>query len=84
MGSSPAVTNYAEIQQNEVDVLRSIFMEDFKEKEVKAGAWNVGHGVPKGPRISLASSALYKCGSTAVCPVVLPIHSVRETLAWRS
>ncbi|KAL9100903.1 MAG: hypothetical protein Q9187_009307, partial [Circinaria calcarea] len=33
-------TDYLEIQQNEIDVLRSIFMEDFVEEEVKAGAWN--------------------------------------------
>jgi hypothetical protein len=36
-----AKTDYAEIQQNEIDVLRSIFMEDFVEEEVKPGAWNV-------------------------------------------
>ena len=35
-------TNYAEIQQDEVEALRSIYMEDFEEKEIKTGAWNVG------------------------------------------
>lgn len=36
-------TDYFEIQQNEIDALHSIFMEDFVEEEVKAGAWNVGY-----------------------------------------
>ena len=49
MGPSPAVTNYAEIQQNEIEVLRSIFMEDFVEKEGKTGAWNVGRRAYYGP-----------------------------------
>lgn len=34
-------TNYAEIQQDELEVLRSIYMEDFEEEAVKTGAWNV-------------------------------------------
>ncbi|MCJ1351292.1 MAG: hypothetical protein MMC33_001276 [Icmadophila ericetorum] len=34
------VTNYSEIQQNEIDALRSIYMEDFAEEKAKAGAWN--------------------------------------------
>ena len=34
------VTNYAEIQQDEIDVLRSIYMEDFVEDEAKRGPWN--------------------------------------------
>lgn len=38
---SPA-TNYAEIQQDEVEALASIFMEEFHEEEAKNGAWNVG------------------------------------------
>ncbi|MCJ1393822.1 hypothetical protein MMC18_006698 [Xylographa bjoerkii] len=33
-------TDYAEIQQNEIEALRSIFMEDFAEHKAKAGAWN--------------------------------------------
>jgi predicted DNA-binding protein (UPF0251 family) len=36
------ITNYMEIQRDEVEALRSIFMEDFEEEEVKTGAWNVG------------------------------------------
>lgn len=39
----PPVTNYSEIQQDEVEVLRSIYMEDFIEEEAKTGAWNVGN-----------------------------------------
>lgn len=35
-------TSYAEIQQDEIEVLRSIYMEDFVETETKTGAWNVG------------------------------------------
>lgn len=35
------LTDYAEIQQMEIDALKSIFMEDFEEEEMKAAAWNV-------------------------------------------
>lgn len=35
------VTNYAEIQQNEVEALRSIYMDDFHEVKSKSAAWNV-------------------------------------------
>ena len=45
MAQTPSTTNYAEIQENEVQVLQSIFMEDFIEEEAKAGAWNVGQGL---------------------------------------
>lgn len=34
-------TDYVEIQQNEVAVLQSIYMEDFQEAQVKAAAWSV-------------------------------------------
>lgn len=34
------VTDYSEIQQNEVEALRSIYMEDFEEGQTKIGAWN--------------------------------------------
>lgn len=37
-----SVTKYAEIQQDEIEALKSIYMEDFVEKEIKTGAWNVG------------------------------------------
>ncbi|ERF70092.1 hypothetical protein EPUS_00279 [Endocarpon pusillum Z07020] len=33
-------TDYVEIQQNEVAVLQSIYMEDFQEAQVKAAAWS--------------------------------------------
>lgn len=38
----PPGTKYAEIQQDEIDALRSIYMDDFEEQEAKVGAWNVG------------------------------------------
>lgn len=34
-------TDYAEIQQNELSVLQSIYMEDLEEVKVKAAAWSV-------------------------------------------
>lgn len=37
----PSVTNYVEIQKNELEALRSIFMDDFEEVRTKAAAWNV-------------------------------------------
>ena len=36
------LTNYAEAQQEELEVLRSIYMDDFEEIERKQAAWNVG------------------------------------------
>lgn len=35
-------TDYEQIQQDEIAVLQSIFMEDFVEEKSKAAAWNVG------------------------------------------
>lgn len=32
-------TNYSEIQRDEIEALRSIYMEDFEEQEAKTGAW---------------------------------------------
>ena len=37
---APSITNYAEIQHDEIEALRSIYMEDFVEIETKTGAWN--------------------------------------------
>ena len=42
MTATPGTTDYVEIQENEVQVLQSIFMEDFVEEKTKAAAWNVG------------------------------------------
>ena len=36
----PSVTNYAEIQQEEVEVLRSVYADDFVEEKPKTAAWN--------------------------------------------
>ncbi|KAL8734889.1 MAG: hypothetical protein Q9166_001241 [cf. Caloplaca sp. 2 TL-2023] len=36
----PTITNYTEIQRDEIEVLRSIYMEDFQEEKPKVGAWN--------------------------------------------
>ncbi|KAL6713136.1 eukaryotic translation initiation factor 2-alpha kinase [Lecanora helva] len=36
----PKITDYGEIQNDEIDALRSIYMEDFIEGEAKTGAWN--------------------------------------------
>ena len=40
-------TNYIEIQQNEVAVLQSIYMEDFEEVKVKPAAWSVSYRLIK-------------------------------------
>ena len=37
---APITTNYSEIQRDEIEALRSIYMEDFVEEEAKTGAWN--------------------------------------------
>ena len=54
MAQTPSTTDYDEIQENEVQVLQSIFMEDFVEEKAKAGAWNVGSSLVKGPPFSLS------------------------------
>ena len=36
---APKTTNYAEIQNDEIEALRSIYMDDFVEEEAKTGAW---------------------------------------------
>ena len=38
---APTTTNYGEIQHDEIEVLRSIYMDDFVEEKTKTGAWNV-------------------------------------------
>lgn len=38
----PMKTDYEKIQNDEVEVLRSIFVEEFEDVENKPGAWNVG------------------------------------------
>lgn len=35
----PITTNYSEIQHDEIEALRSIYMNDFVEEEAKTGAW---------------------------------------------
>lgn len=42
LGKMSPATNYAEIQQDEVQALASIFMEEFHEEEARTSAWNVG------------------------------------------
>jgi len=44
MAPSEGLTDYDEIQQNEMEALKSIFMHDFQEEETKTVAWNVGDG----------------------------------------
>ena len=39
--AAAAITNYAEIQGNEIEALRSIYMVDFRDLESKPTAWNV-------------------------------------------
>lgn len=40
---APQITNYVEIQQDEIDALRSIYMEAFEEEKPRVGAWKVSH-----------------------------------------
>lgn len=35
------ITNYIEIQNDEIEALRSIYMGDFSEEKIRTGAWNV-------------------------------------------
>ena len=36
---APSTTSYSEIQHDEIEALRSIYMDDFMEEEAKTGAW---------------------------------------------
>ena len=45
----PVRTDFQAIQQDEIEALRSIYMDDFKEMQKKA-AWNVGE---RSPRLSI-------------------------------
>ena len=36
---APTTTNYSEIQHDEIEALRSIYMDDFMEEEAKTGPW---------------------------------------------
>ena len=36
---APTITNYFEIQHDEIEALRSIYMDDFIEEKAKTGAW---------------------------------------------
>ena len=36
---APTTTNYSEIQHDEIEALRSIYMDDFAEEEAKTGPW---------------------------------------------
>ncbi|MCJ1313807.1 hypothetical protein MMC25_007487 [Agyrium rufum] len=38
--AAPQTTNYVEIQENEVEALRSIYMDDFREMKSKTAVWN--------------------------------------------
>ena len=38
---APSTTNYPEIQNDEIEVLRSIYMDDFVEEKFTLAAWNV-------------------------------------------
>lgn len=40
MSTKASATDFLEIQRNEVEALRSIYMDDFEEGKVKKGAWN--------------------------------------------
>ena len=48
---APSTTNYDEIQQDEIEALRSIYMDDFAEEEKKTGAWNVGLSLNSRPSL---------------------------------
>ena len=42
---TPGLTNYAQIQADEIGVLQSIFMDDFHEERVMASAWQVSRSI---------------------------------------
>lgn len=58
---APKTTDYSEIQQNEIEALRSIYMEDFKEDAVKTGAWNVGCNTFKGCNLHESPQTGFNC-----------------------
>ena len=73
-------TNYDEIQQNELEVLRSIFMEDFVEEEMKTVAWNVCRSKSKGRAAPLIYAGILNCSkaSRVVVGITLSVWSIQE------
>ncbi|KAH0562566.1 hypothetical protein GP486_002750 [Trichoglossum hirsutum] len=79
--------DYDEIQQNELEVLRSIYMEDFEEANSKTGAWNktADHTfklylkAPSDPD----TSATLSVTMTATYPKTLPLLSVSSAAGLR-
>ena len=70
MAQTPGTTNYAEIQENEVQVLQSIFMDDFAEQAVKTGAWNTK--TERAFRLTLRPPSFPESGVSALLNVRLP------------
>ena len=64
-----AGTNYAEIQHDEIQVLKSIFSEDFHEEDVKLGAWK--KTADRAFRVVLRGT-LHEHASAITLNVVLP------------
>jgi len=71
MGSS--TTKYFEIQHDEIEVLRSIFMDDFVVEEAKTGAWNKTSDLAFKIRLrSTDADASTEGGSTMTLAVSFP------------
>ncbi len=83
----PSMTDFLEIQQNEVDALRSIFMDDFEEGEIKRGAWNTSAERTFQIRLKALSDADYAITLKVTLPIsypkTLPSLSIRDFGAIR-
>ena len=75
---APATTNYEEIQHDEIEALRSIYMDDFVEEGVKTGAWNVG--INDSPLLSSKCVLRFYCGHTLFW--IFPVFFVRPINFW--
>ncbi|KAL9616510.1 MAG: hypothetical protein Q9160_008626 [Pyrenula sp. 1 TL-2023] len=82
------VTNYAEIQQNEVEAIRSIYMDDFDDVKTKSAAWNKTADIAFKIRIKAPTDPLIavtlQVELTATYPKTLPflkIENVENTSA---
>lgn len=70
MAQTPGTTNYAEIQEMEVQALQAIYMDDFTEEKLKTGAWNKKS--ERSFRLTLKPPSFPDTGLSTVLHIQLP------------
>ena len=68
--TTPGTTDYAEIQEMEIQALQAIYTDDFTEDKIKAGAWNKQS--ERSFRLTLKPPSFPEAGSSTVLQVRFP------------